>query len=175
MKPEQRGLFEQWYNQHQSEAFDLKEQLAAYCVADVNLLSAALVKFQALFREETRFDVLERSTTIAGACMTHFRANIMREGEIGITNELSYELHGKQSSIARKYLKWFALKHDVRVQDVDSPEGEFRLAPNIWLDGYVRGGLDGNSLDLAIEINGYFESINKTKIINNNITNNNLY
>ena len=154
MKLDSRRAFDIWYSENQNTQFKLNDQLASYCVADVRLLSAALIKFQKLFREETNFDVLYRSTTIASACMTHYRANIMPKGEIGITNELSYEKHGKQSTIARKYLKWFSATNNVIVRDVDSPGGEFQLEQDIWLDGFIPGGLDGLSRNLAIEING---------------------
>jgi hypothetical protein len=72
-----------------------------------------------------------------------------------VASELSYERHDKQSTIARKFLKWTAAEHNIDIQHCESPGGEKRLGQKILLDGYVRGGLDGNSRDLAIEINGY--------------------
>jgi hypothetical protein len=123
-------------------------------MADVRLLSEGLVKYRQNFLEECRFEVLERCTTLPAAMMTHFRMNIMKKDTIAIASELSYERHDKQSTIARKYLRWFASKHQVPLQHVESDDGEKQLSANIKLDGYLKGGMDGNSQDLAIEVNG---------------------
>lgn len=155
MKIEKRRRFLDWYRENQHQQFDLKEQLADYCMSDVRLLSEGLVKYRRNFLEECHFDVLEKCTTLPAAMMRHFRMNIMKKDSLGVTSELSYERHDKQSTIARKFLRWYAHKHQVDVQHVESEEGEKRLTANIHLDGYVKGGLDGNSKDLAIEVNGY--------------------
>jgi hypothetical protein len=47
-----------------------------------------------------------------------------------------------------------AHKDQVNIQHVESPEVEKRVDGNILLDGYLEGGLDGQSPNLAIEING---------------------
>ena len=153
MKMDKRRKFDQFYQAEYNSPFVLTEQLPVYCAADVRLLSGALIEYQKIFFEECNFDVLLYSTTIASACMQHYRANIMPEWSIGICDELSYETHGKQSTIARKYLKWYASQNNVGVRDVDSKEGELELIKGVFLDGFVKGGgVNGN--DLAIEING---------------------
>ena len=96
MKMDKRRKFDQFYQAEYNSSFALTEQLPAYCAADVRLLSSALIEYQKIFFEECKFDVLLHSTTIASACMQHYRANIMPEWSIGICDELSYETHGKQ-------------------------------------------------------------------------------
>lgn len=105
MKLEKRKKFLAWYNSNYRTPFILNEELPSYCASDVRILSEALIEIRRIFLEETHFDVLFHSTTIASAVMQHYRANLMPEGQIGLCSELSYEKHGKQSTIARKYLK----------------------------------------------------------------------
>ena len=37
---------------------------------------------------------------------------------------LGYEHYGRQSAIARKYLKWLAHRHKVHIQTIETAEGE---------------------------------------------------
>ena len=152
MRVEKRREFLSWYLQHKDEPFNLREQLPRYCMADVRLLSEGLVHYREIFLEECGFEVLERCTTLAAAVMTHYRMNILQANTIGVASELSYEQHDKQSTIARKFLKWFAHINKVKVQHVDTEEGEKRLTPSIKLDGFI----PGNHLTrgLALEVNG---------------------
>jgi hypothetical protein len=154
MKPEKRRKFLTWYTTNQQRGFNLREELAVYCMADVRLLSEGLVKFRQLLLDQCGFEGLYNCTTLASVAMTHFRMNILEEFKIGVASELSYENHQKQSSIARMMLKWMAAKDNLNIQHVESPGGEKRLDGNILLDGFLEGGLDGQSPDLAIEING---------------------
>lgn len=120
MKLDKRRKFDEWYSTEYNTEFALKEQLPIYCASDVRLLSAALIEFRHIFFDECKFDVLLQSTTIASSCMQHYRANCMPEYTIGICDELSYEVHGNQSTIARKFLKWYAhkmaLKYNMSIQ-----------------------------------------------------------
>jgi hypothetical protein len=154
MKVEKRREFLQWYLQHREDSFNLPDQLFDYCMADVRLLSEGLLRYREIMKEECQLEVLDICTTLAGAMMTHYRMNILQKDTIGVASELSYERHDKQSAIARKYLKWFAETNNVHVQHVETEGGEKRLTPKILLDGFVAGGMDGHSRDLAIEING---------------------
>jgi hypothetical protein len=156
MKIEKRQRFLDWYVAEKNTPFSLREELPVYCLADVRLLAAGLVNYRRTFLEECGFEVLERCTTLASAVMSHFRMNILKKNTIGVASELSYEVHDKQSTIAKKFLAWYGDVNDVHVQTADDPYGEFRLEqPTILLDGFVRDGLDGVSRDLAIEVNGY--------------------
>ena len=103
----------------------------------------------------TGHDITE-SITIASGCMKYFTALLKKDNErVAIIPHLGYEKRGKQSSIARKYLKWRA-EEEMRtngrtVQHVESPGGEYQFG-NYRLDGMVeRPDEDKN---LAIEVNG---------------------
>jgi hypothetical protein len=84
--------------------------------------------------------------------MKYFRS-LLEPGLLAMTPELGYERYGRQSAIAKKFLKWLAHHHQVDIQTSDSEEGEKRLGR--WLlDGFIpRPFAEGCSL--AIEVNGW--------------------
>ena len=105
---------------------------------------------QRLFREITGLDILD-SITIASACMKHFRTSHLEEDQLPIVPEMGYEAKTNQSTLARKFLKWYAQKHDVNVRDCDSDGGE-KPYRNYMLDGLDDRG--PNQRSLAIEVHG---------------------
>jgi hypothetical protein len=105
MKPEKRSKFFSWYTANQNQVFNLREELAVYCMSNVRLLSEGLVKFRQLLLDQCAFEGHYKCTTLASVAMTHFRMNILEDFKIGVASELSYENYQKQSSIGRKMLK----------------------------------------------------------------------
>jgi hypothetical protein len=53
MMPEKRKKFDEYYEQHKLEPFHLSNQLASYCLGDVNILMAALIKYREGFMAKT--------------------------------------------------------------------------------------------------------------------------
>ena len=106
---------------------------------------------QRLFRDITGLDILD-SITIASACMKHFRTSHLEEDQIPIVTEMGYEAKTNQSTLARKFLKWYAHKYNVNVRDCDSAGGE-KPYRNYMLDGFVSSTIEGQR-DLAIEVHG---------------------
>ena len=149
MKPKARAEFLSWYEQHQNDEFLLSEKLAEYCSGDVNILLCAAIEMQRLFRDITGLDILD-SITIASACMKHFRTSHLEEDQLPIVPEMGYEAIPNQSTLARKFLKWYAQKYNVNVRDCDSAGGE-KPYRNYMLDGFVSRSQDGKK-DLAIEV-----------------------
>jgi len=105
---------------------------------------------QRLFKEITELDILD-SITIASACMKHFRTSHLEEDQLPIVPEMGYEAKPNQSTLARKFLKWYAHKQNVNVRDCDSDGGEMSYR-NYMLDGFVDSG--PNQRSLAIEVHG---------------------
>ena len=121
----------------------------------MQILAHGVVKMRQLFNEVTGHDITD-SITIASACMKFFVMLSHRDNErIAIIPHLGYEKRGKQSTIARKYLKWRA-NEEMRdngwtLQHVESPQGEYQHG-NYRLDGMLERV--GQQRNLAIEVNG---------------------
>uniref|UniRef100_A0A914MV79 DNA-directed DNA polymerase n=1 Tax=Meloidogyne incognita TaxID=6306 RepID=A0A914MV79_MELIC len=162
MMPEKRKLFDEWYNQHRHEPFNLEESLASYCTNDVEILMAALIAFRNEFIEVSKreagqrpasgkahegIDVLREAMTIASACMKHFRTNHLKANHVGIVPERGYDNIENQSKMALKFLEWYGEANKVKVQTAISAGGEKRVG-NYHLDGWVE------DKQLGIEING---------------------
>ncbi|KAL3115698.1 hypothetical protein niasHT_013256 [Heterodera trifolii] len=155
--PEERKKLEQWYEENRNTPFDLREVIADYCKADVQILAHGMVKMRQLFRTATSQELTD-SITIPSACMKFFVVlSHFGKERIAIIPHLGYEKRGKQSAIARKYLKWRA-EEEMRdngwtLRHVESPGGEYKHG-NFLLDGMLeRIGEDKN---LAIEVNGCY-------------------
>jgi hypothetical protein len=84
--------------------------------------------------------------------MKYFRS-MLEPNLLAMTPELGYERYGRQSAIAKKFLKWLAHHHQVEIQTSDSKEHEKRHGR--WLlDGFIdRPCAEGSPL--AIEVNGW--------------------
>nr|CAD2204406.1 unnamed protein product [Meloidogyne enterolobii] len=148
MMPEKRAQFDKWFDQHKNEPFNLNEQLAAYCINDVEILMAALIAFRTEFLEVSNgLDVLREAMTIASACMKHFRMNHLKANHLGIVPEKGYDNVDNQSKIALKFLKWYGEKNNVTIRTAHSKNGEKKIG-NYKLDGWVE------EKKLAIEVNG---------------------
>lgn len=81
--------------------------------------------------ELTGLDVFDISMTIAGACMKAFCANYLEGKEVALVPELGYDIHDRQSEIAIKFLKWYAVENEVDVRHAFSP-GFFKLYSSIF-------------------------------------------
>uniref|UniRef100_A0A183CFD2 DNA-directed DNA polymerase n=1 Tax=Globodera pallida TaxID=36090 RepID=A0A183CFD2_GLOPA len=103
--PEERKKLESWHRDNFNTPFLLREVIADYCKTDVQILAHGLIKMRKLFFSET-FDDITDSVTIPSACMKFFVSMAHYDNQkIAIIPHLGYEKRGKQSCIARKYLK----------------------------------------------------------------------
>ncbi|CAK5044372.1 unnamed protein product [Meloidogyne enterolobii] len=148
MMPEKRIQFDKWFEANHNKPFLLEEQLAAYCVNDVEILLAALITFRKDFMDISNgLDVLREAMTIASACIKHFRLNHLKPNHLGIVPEKGYDNVDNQSMLALKFLNWYSEKHNVIVRTAHSKDGEKRIE-NYRLDGWIE------EEKLGIEING---------------------
>ena len=99
------------------QAFNLREELAAYCVSDVDILTHAAVACREIFMTITHFDVFQQCITLASVCMDHYRTSHLKAKHLGLVREMGYEKHDNQSELALKYLRWWEEENpDVEVQ-----------------------------------------------------------
>uniref|UniRef100_A0A914I695 DNA-directed DNA polymerase n=1 Tax=Globodera rostochiensis TaxID=31243 RepID=A0A914I695_GLORO len=155
--PEERKKLESWHRENFNTPFLLREVIADYCRTDVQILAHGVIKMRKLFYSET-FDDITDSVTIPSACMKFFVSVAHYDKQkIAIIPHLGYEKRGKQSTIARKYLKWRAeeemRENGLTLRHVESPGGEYKFG-NYSLDGMLERPGDGNNL--AIEVNGCY-------------------
>ncbi|KAL3080203.1 hypothetical protein niasHT_035723 [Heterodera trifolii] len=155
--PEERMKLEKWHADNINTRFDLREIIADYCKTDVQILVHGVLKMRELFMAETMHDLTD-SITIPSACMKYFVALSHQDNErIAIVPHLGYEKRGKQSTIARKYLKWRA-EEEMRdngwtLRFIESPGGEYKYG-NYSLDGMMER--PGMAKNLAIEVQGCY-------------------
>ena len=125
------------------------------------------MEMQRLFKEITDLDSVE-SITLASACMKHFRTSHLEADQLPIVPEMGYEAKTNQSTLARKFLKWYAYTHKLNVRDCDSDGGE-KPYRKYMLDGFVsiENRQIGAQRGLAIEVHGYilFISVRKYNFI----------
>jgi len=160
MTKPQREEFEAWYEQNYGNGFHLAEELAAYCCNDTNILLHGVVAMQKAFYSITKLDIF-KSKTIASAVMKHFQTNHLPNSEhLALITERAYSLdrHFKQSSLAKKYLKWRSIKEEMPIQTSETFPGEKKIGTH-YVDGFINrwDRTDGcTDRDLAVEVHGCF-------------------
>jgi len=131
----------------------------------VKILLHGVIAMRNVFREVTGLDIVHFKT-IASACMAHFRcSHLNSDEELALITEQGYGLDKefKQSTLARKYLKFFAHQREEPIQDTDTRDpvnkrhiGEFKIG-NYRVDGFIKreDRKDGiNDCDLIVEVHG---------------------
>ena len=126
-----REAFDEWYQEHKNEMFDLSSKLIEYCTNDVDILYESLMKYREIFLELTKVCVTKKKpdgtpeldengnaikefrgdeiflhcSTIASTCIRMFRIKFLRDEQIPITPEGGYEKYDTQSKIGCNYLR----------------------------------------------------------------------
>ncbi|KAH7713077.1 hypothetical protein AAVH_19598, partial [Aphelenchoides avenae] len=141
MSTEKRQKFKKWYRKNRRQPFELCEKLVEYCTSDVDVLMEAMVRLRALIKEEFTdgVDLLPTFTTMAGLCQRVYRLkhyNVDDKTPLAAFTETGYHKLDRQSTIAMKWLKWFAAAHNVNVQTRESPDGEKRIG-SYKVDGFI--------------------------------------
>jgi DNA polymerase type B, organellar and viral len=136
MMAKDRENFEKWYHDQNSVSFDNFAELTKYCENDVYILMEACVRFQALFKDVTDFDIFKNSVTIASACNKVFRTNFLKEDTIPIIPKNGYRLRNNQSKVALKWLYW--VQHSRGLMNLEHAGNgrERRLLDKYFVDGF---------------------------------------
>jgi len=172
MSPKTKEKFDQWYAENYHQSFALSEQLASYCMNDVEILTHAVVHMKTLFlfEEVTSIDIVQQNT-IAAACMKSFRTNEFTEGKkLALISEKGYGLdkNFNQSDLARKFIRWFVAENNISdFDDCETVKGEKRIGEyrvDCYIPSVDRTGrkqlinIPGcpNEKDLVIEVHGCY-------------------
>ena len=149
--------FDIWYQDKldTGAVFNFRKEMHDYCQSDVDILREVCLKFQGLIMEVGDVDPFDRPSTIASTCMRIFQKNFLKPNTIGISPELGYRKHEKQSALAKRYLSYLAQTPDfanLKIQSALSPEGEFKIGA-YKVDGLVRSAT-GEDMKQVIEVHG---------------------
>lgn len=88
MSVDDRKEFIKWYIQNKNTPFSLREKLLEYGSNDTQILLEALIEMRRILLKITDgFDILERSSTIAGISMNIYRSMFMQNNSIAIVPE----------------------------------------------------------------------------------------
>ncbi|KAH7695179.1 hypothetical protein AAVH_37766, partial [Aphelenchoides avenae] len=141
MSIEKRQKFKKWYRKSRRQPFELCKKLVEYCTSDVDILMEAMVRLRALIKDEFTdgVDLLPTFTTMAGLCQRVYRLkhyNVDDKTPLAAFTETGYHKLDRQSTIAMKWLKWFAAAHNVNLQTRESPDGEKRIG-KYKVDGFI--------------------------------------
>lgn len=136
MRPKERKMFMQWYNQEASRTpvFNNQVELEKYCVMDVTILRQACLKFRTLLLSITEVDPF-KNVTIASTCMSVFKSHFLKENTIGVMPPRGYRLTDRQSKKAFGWLEWVQLTQGVRLKTALNGQ-EVRIAHDILVDGF---------------------------------------
>jgi hypothetical protein len=156
-KQTDKEAFEKWYEEHRNEEFFLDEKLAEYCCNDVRILAHAVVRMRQYFMEISKgIDIFRTSITIASACMRHFRTNHLKRNRLALVRESGYEKHYRQSTLALKFLKYYAHHRQLDLRYADSVKGEYFHVDDEGGGAYLDGYYEHKGERVAIEVNGCF-------------------
>ena len=134
MKPKEREIFLKWYAEHKEDEFNMKQDIVAYCVSDVNVLREACVKFRNLFLSTCGVCPFIESITIASATNLVYRRNFLRAKTIGLIPRNGYRLRDKQSVGAINWMEWVATTRHIIIKHAGN--GREAIIHGAKVDGY---------------------------------------
>ncbi|XP_023312382.1 uncharacterized protein LOC111692561 [Anoplophora glabripennis] len=134
MKPEDRSKFLEWHEEHRDDEFDMQRDLVEYCISDVEILTAACLKFRQQLMETGNVCPYTEACTIASACNKVYRRNFLKPNTIGIIPKGGYRWRDNQSKIAIQWLVWEEHQRQINIQHA-AKQQESRVA-GVKVDGY---------------------------------------
>ncbi|KAG5862844.1 hypothetical protein JTB14_020294 [Gonioctena quinquepunctata] len=134
MKKDERKTFLEWYEKHKNEEFVVQRELVEYCIADVDILTNACLKFRDQILTTTNVCPFIEATTIASACNKVFRRNFLNSNSIGVIPKKGYRHSDKQSKIA---LQWLIREEHCRNIVINhAARGKETVLQGFKVDGY---------------------------------------
>ncbi|XP_018573827.1 uncharacterized protein LOC108912895 [Anoplophora glabripennis] len=135
MKEEDRKKFLSWYEDHKSDEFDMQRDIVQYCISDVEILTAACVKFRHQLIDTGNVCPFTEACTIASACNKIYRRNFLKPNTIGIIPKNGYRLRDNQSRIATQWLVWEEKQRDINI--IHSAKQQEAIVQGVKIDGYI--------------------------------------
>lgn len=134
MKEEDREKFLSWYAEHKNDEFNMQRDLVDYCISDVQILTAACLKFRQQLMETGNVCPFTEACTIASACNKVFRRNFLRPNTIGIIPKRGYRWRDNQSKVAIQWLIWEEHERDINI--IHASKQQEALVQGVKVDGF---------------------------------------
>ncbi|KAJ8914412.1 hypothetical protein NQ315_017506 [Exocentrus adspersus] len=134
MKEDDRIKFLEWYEQNKTDTFDMQKDLVAYCISDVEILTAACLKFRQQMIETGNVCPFTEACTIASTCNKVYRRNFLQPNTIGIIPKSGYRWRDNQSKVAIQWLVWMEKEQNINIVCA-AKQQEARVA-GVKVDGY---------------------------------------
>lgn len=106
MKPHTVLEFNEWYEQHKQDPFNLETDRLGYCRSDVEILRRAVLTYRKSFADVAGFDPLTRRFTLPSVGLEYFRTRMNETTRIGITPNIGYIPEMKSSLVCSAWLDW---------------------------------------------------------------------
>ncbi|XP_031153064.1 uncharacterized protein LOC116048233 [Sander lucioperca] len=146
--------FLEWNDTVKHTQFNLRTELARYCINDVAVLLKACQMYRDAFNECTGLDPFT-FTTLAASCMGVFKSLFIPKDTVALTYEGAYVRQNKAySDISIQWLQYVAHKDNISIQHALN-RGEKAFGP-FFVDGYCA------ATNTCYEFNGcFFHGCNK--------------
>ncbi|KAJ8969906.1 hypothetical protein NQ317_009131 [Molorchus minor] len=134
MRHEDRTKFLEWYENHKSDELNLQRDLVDYCISDVEILTAACLKFRRQLIDTGNVCPFTEACTIASACNKIYRRNFLKPNSIGIIPKKGYRWRDNQSKIATQWLIWEEKQRGMNI--IHSAKQQEAVVQGVKVDGY---------------------------------------
>lgn len=134
MKEGDRKEFFKWHEGHKNDEFDMQRELVEYCISDVEILTAACLKFRQQLLETGNVCPFTEACTIASACNKVFRRNSLEPNTIGIIPKNGYRWRDNQSKIAIQWLIWEEKQRNMNI--LHAAKQQEAVVNGVKVDGY---------------------------------------
>ncbi|XP_018578193.1 uncharacterized protein LOC108916427 [Anoplophora glabripennis] len=112
----------------------MQRDLVEYCISDVEILTAACLKFRQQLMEMGNICPYTEACTIASACNKVYRRNFLKPNTISIIPKGGYRWRDNQSKIAIQWLVWEEHTRGLNISHA-AKDKEARVA-GVKVDGY---------------------------------------
>lgn len=126
----------EWHQEHLHDNFNMQNELVAYCISDVDILTKACLKFRKMFLVECNVCPFTEAVTIASACNLVFRRNFLQPQTIGLIPRHGYRNVDKQSKIATLWLIYEELQRGINI--IHSAKQREAVVDGVRVDGYCK-------------------------------------
>jgi hypothetical protein len=131
-----RAQFLAWYEEQKDKMFHNKEELLAYCIDDVNVLSKACYAFRNLFLKLVKMDPFRQGLTISSIYNKVFRPKILKPDTVSIIPRGGYRMGDRQSVEAIQWLAYIGQTRDDVIHAGNGRDVHLPGLPNVKVDGY---------------------------------------